>query len=374
MLRWSAVVAGVAALACGGARELAPLATQPVAPGAHQRVSVDHVYLVIDASASVDEEFERVKALVRSFVKTMPEGRYQSGSIAFGGYARQARGLAPFDRGEADESARLLELLREGTPLDRVLKEVGLDLAGKRGRAAIVLFSDGLPTDPVGRDMESVRVLEAGRELSERYDGELCIHAVQVGSDPGGAALLSALAATTPCGSSRAATSIQNLAALQGFGEQVFLGAAATRSVAAAPPDSDRDGVIDGRDRCPGTPLGAEVDPRGCWTIERLQFDFDSDELAARYRDALDDLARVLERNPNLRIRIEGHTDSTGPEAHNQDLSERRAVAVRRHLVNVSRVDASRIEVWGYGATRPAYGNDSVEGRRANRRTEITPL
>jgi OOP family OmpA-OmpF porin len=376
MLRWIALALLSMGLACagGGPREIAPLATRPVKPSAGERIVVDHVYLVIDASASVDVEFEGVKALVRSFVKAMPDGSYQSGSVAFGGYDRATRSLALFDRSDAIESARHLELLREGTPLDRVLAEVSDDLVGKRGRAAIVLFSDGVPTDPVGRDLEDQRVLDAAVQLTERYDGEVCFHAVQVGTNPRGAALLSTLAAATPCGSSRAATSIQNLAALEGFGGQVFLGATQTRSVAAAPPDSDRDGVIDGRDQCPGTPLGAEVDPRGCWTVDRLGFAFDSDEIEPRDLAALDELGRVLQRNPNLRVRIEGHTDSVGSVAHNQALSERRAAAVRRHLVDVSGVAASRIQIWGYGATRPAYPNDTAEGRRGNRRTEITPL
>jgi OOP family OmpA-OmpF porin len=108
--------------------------------------------------------------------------------------------------------------------------------------------------------------------------------------------------------------------------------------------------------------------------VDRLGFAFDSDEIEPRDLAALDELGRVLQRNPNLRVRIEGHTDSVGSVAHNQALSERRAAAVRRHLIDVSGVAASRIQIWGYGATRPAYPNDTAEGRRGNRRTEITPL
>jgi OOP family OmpA-OmpF porin len=359
--------------ACASSPDLAPLSASPVTPGAGERVVIDHAYLVIDSSASVTEDFAREKALVQSFVGAMPDGTYQTGSVAFGGYERQASGLAPFDRSAKLESANSLELLKEGTPLDRVLGEVASELVGKRGRAAIVIFSDGLPTDPVGRPVEEQAVLDAAANLAKGYGGDVCIHTVQVGSDPAGAAFLNTLANASPCGSARASASIQNVAALQNFERAVFLGAAA-RDVAVAPPDSDGDGVIDGRDQCPGTPFTAKVDARGCWRIQGLRFAFNSDQIKPRYFEELDELARVLGRNPNLRVRIDGHTDSIGSEAYNQGLSERRAAAVRQHLVAKDGIDPKRLEIRGFGFSKPAYTNDTDEGRAGNRRTELTAL
>ena len=361
-------------VSCASSPDIAPLSASPVTPGSGERVVVDHAYLVIDSSASVSEDFAREKALVESFVGAMPEGTYQSGAVAFGGYKRQASDLATFDRAAARKQASELERLREGTPLDRVLGEVSGALAGKRGRAAVVIFSDGLPTDPVGREVDQQSVIEAAQNLTKSYDGQVCIHTVQVGSDPAGAAFLNTLANTSPCGSARSATSIQNVAALQSFGRSVFLGAAEARGVAAAPPDTDGDGVIDGRDQCPGTPFTAKVDARGCWRIQGLRFAFDSDQIKPQYFAELDELARVIARNPKLRVRIDGHTDAIGTERYNEGLSERRAAAVRDYLVKKAGVDPKRLETQGFGASKPAYTNETDEGRAGNRRTELTAL
>jgi OOP family OmpA-OmpF porin len=364
----------VVGTSCASRPDLAPLNASPVTAGSGERVIVDHAYLVIDSSQSVDQEFAREKALVESFVGAMPNGTYQTGSVAFGGYDRQASPLAPFDRAAARSRASELEYLKEGTPLDRVLDEVALDMAGKRGRAAVVIFSDGLPTDPVGREIDHQSVFDAVANVATLYDGEVCIHTVQVGSDPAGAAFLNTLAGMTPCGSARAATSIQNVAALQGFERQIFLGAAETGSVAAAPTDSDGDGVIDGRDQCPGTPLTAKVDARGCWRLQGLRFAFDSDVIKPSYFAELDELARVLKRNPNMRVRIDGYTDSIGTERYNVGLSERRAAAVRRYLIEKSGIDSARLKTQGFGDTNPAYSNETEDGRAGNRRTELTAL
>lgn len=361
-------------VSCASSPDIAPLSASPVSPGAGERVVVDHAYMVIDTSASVSEDFKREKALVESFVGAMPEGTYQTGAVAFGGYKRQNVELGSFDRAAAREQASNLGLLKEGTPLDRVLAEVGEQLSGKQGRAAVVIFSDGLPTDPVGREIDQQQVLDAAANLTKGYNGEVCIHTVQMGSDPAGAAFLNTLANTSRCGSARSSSSIQNVAALQAFERSVFLGAAETRGVAAAPPDSDGDGVIDGRDQCPGTPFSAKVDARGCWRIQGLRFAFDSSEIQPKYFGELDELARVLDRNPNLRVRIDGFTDSVGTPQYNVGLSERRANAVRGYLVKKAGIDPKRLETRGFGMDKPAYTNDTEEGRAGNRRTELTTL
>ena len=163
------------------------------------------------------------------------------------------------------------------------------------------------------------------------------------------------------------------MAAIETFGRKVFLGTD-VRGVGIAPPDADGDGVIDGRDQCPGTPFTAKVDARGCWRVQGLRFAFDSDQIKPKYFSELDELARVLQRNTNLRVRIDGHTDAVGTPAYNQGLSERRAVAVSRYLTGRSGIAASRIETEGFGASKPAYTNDTDEGRTGNRRTELTAL
>jgi OOP family OmpA-OmpF porin len=74
-----------------------------------------------------------------------------------------------------------------------------------------------------------------------------------------------------------------------------------------------------------------------------------------------------------LRVEIQGHADSTGTNKYNQALSERRAKAIRNYLTKKS-VDASRLTAVGFGEEKPAYSNDTSEGRTKNRRVELKPI
>ena len=81
------------------------------------------------------------------------------------------------------------------------------------------------------------------------------------------------------------------------------------------------------------------------------------------------ELGSVLTEVPN-RLTVEGHTDSVGTDAYNQRLSERRANAVRRVLVDELGVEGNRVNAVGYGESRPVADNSTEEGRAINRRVE----
>jgi OOP family OmpA-OmpF porin len=373
MLRRVALVSCLlGGLACASP-SVAPLSAGPISPGPGERVAVTHSYLVVDSSESVQHDFATDKALVQSFVGAQPDGNYEAGSRVFGGYKRQTQPLAPFNRAESQANAASIERLREGTPLDRVFNEVGADLQGKSGQAAVIVFSDGHPTDPVGRELDQQKVLDSAAGLASSYQGQVCIHTVHTGEDAEGAEFLRRLSATTGCGSARSSSSVMNVAALQNFEREVFL-AAAPADVAAAPRDSDGDGVMDDQDQCPGTPAGVTVDERGCWVIRNLRFAFDSYKIEPQYYDELNEVAaRLKSVGSDVRVSIDGHTDSIGTAAYNQGLSERRANAVRDFLVKAG-VPASQLSSRGFGLTQPAYPNETAEGRAGNRRVELSRL
>ncbi len=88
----------------------------------------------------------------------------------------------------------------------------------------------------------------------------------------------------------------------------------------------------------------------------------------------LDDIARTLQQHGDLRLRIEGHTDNTGSAEANQQLSERRAAAVRDYLVQREGIRADRLESAGLGQAQPAADNSTPEGRQTNRRVELVVL
>ena len=102
-----------------------------------------------------------------------------------------------------------------------------------------------------------------------------------------------------------------------------------------------------------------------------LLFDIDSAQLRPDLQADLRVLAGSLNRYPDTSIRVVGHTDNTGSAAHNQALSERRAGSVASVLRGAG-VDGRRIITSGAGLTQPIASNATAEGRRQNRRVEIT--
>jgi OmpA-OmpF porin, OOP family len=105
-----------------------------------------------------------------------------------------------------------------------------------------------------------------------------------------------------------------------------------------------------------------------------ILFDVDSDRLRAESTPTLAGIVEMLRAHPELRLRIEGHTDSTGDAARNQSLSERRAAALRTYLTTIGNIDAARLESQGFGASRAVAPNDTPEGRQQNRRVELVRL
>lgn len=109
----------------------------------------------------------------------------------------------------------------------------------------------------------------------------------------------------------------------------------------------------------------------GRYVTHGILFDTGSDRLKPESAPVIQAIARGLETNPNLRLLIEGHTDSVGNAAHNLDLSKRRAEAVKAVLVSQFSVDASRLTTSGLGSTKPIDSNDTPQGRSQNRRVEL---
>lgn len=103
---------------------------------------------------------------------------------------------------------------------------------------------------------------------------------------------------------------------------------------------------------------------------EPINFRYNSDEIADTSLTQIKKTANVLKKYPNAHVRVAGHTDSLGNPDYNVDLSERRAQAVAKQLVN-NGVAAENVSFIGYGASRPVATNKTREGRAANRRVEL---
>jgi len=120
-------------------------------------------------------------------------------------------------------------------------------------------------------------------------------------------------------------------------------------------------------------PVAVPPKPKKIIVLQGTSFGFDSAELTAEARAILGEQAAVLEKEADIKVEIAGHTDSTGPEAHNQGLSERRAKAVEEYLISKG-ISADRLKPVGYGPSSPIASNATREGRAANRRVELKVL
>ncbi len=105
-----------------------------------------------------------------------------------------------------------------------------------------------------------------------------------------------------------------------------------------------------------------------------IYFDSGKDEVKSESFGSIKEIANVLKENPELRIEINGHTDSDGNDASNLDLSKRRAASVKSYLVNQFQIDASRILTDGKGETLPIENNATPQGKAKNRRVEFIKL
>lgn len=140
--------------------------------------------------------------------------------------------------------------------------------------------------------------------------------------------------------------------------------------------DSDKDGVINMRDRCQNTPLNAEVDNYGChksvphllYVKLEVLFHNDSDQVRPIYYKEIKKLANFMQDNPSAKVIIEGHTDSVGRQAYNQILSLNRARAIVDILIHSFKISKWRVKAKGYGENKPTANNNTLIGKSQNRR------
>lgn len=167
------------------------------------------------------------------------------------------------------------------------------------------------------------------------------------------------------------------------------------------PKDDDKDGVVNGVDKCPDSPPGSVVDETGCpppppppppktcktpgpgekislagcgtgdnIVLRGVNFDTNKATLTRNAKVLLDDVAAELTAYPDIKVQVAGHTDSRGSAALNDGLSKRRAASVMSYLVGKG-IAADRMSSAGFGPNEPIADNATDEGRELNRRVEL---
>jgi OOP family OmpA-OmpF porin len=253
---------------------------------------------------------------------------------------------SPYDRARMATALTSIkddqEIFGRQTPMGPGIMSLDPVLAKMSGNTAVILISDGMA------NQGSNPVAEA-RAIYSRYPNT-CIHIISVADtkDKRGKEILTAINKLNSCSIMVEGLDLDaSQAALEKFVRDVFC--TAKKEVSA------KEEVL---------------------VLRGINFDFDKSNIKPEWAGVLDEAARIMKERPNMKVMIEGHTDSMGTEPYNQKLSERRAQAVFNYFVHKG-ISPSRMQTIGYGETRPIAGNakpngsDNPEGRAINRRVEL---
>ncbi len=124
----------------------------------------------------------------------------------------------------------------------------------------------------------------------------------------------------------------------------------------------------------PPEPKPAPPPPKAAPVFDPVYFDVNKTNISPTAAKALDRNGAILKENREIKVEIGGHTDSRGPEKVNQKISEKRALSVKKYLMDKFGIEENRLVVKGYGSTRPIADNKTEEGRAKNRRVELRVL
>ncbi len=406
------------------AKQLSFPAMEPVLPPSPEfALKVDNVLIIADVSRSMKcaGKADTERAFLTSFNGGIPNALKNAGLRTFGKSAYYhsvlVQPVAAYDRAAM---AGMIGDLKAGcgnTPLASALSKALGDLEKSTGNIAVLIVSDGenLTSDPIKPTLA----------LKELYGSRVCIYTVHVGECEAGRKMLEQVVQHGACGAAVSAAELQSEQEMAAFISRIFYeheymdsdGDGVLDSLdkcpgtpkgvkvdaagcpldsdgdgvpdyldkcpdtpkgvavdsAGCPLDSDGDGVLDYLDKCPGTPKGAAVDAAGCWIVKDLKFDYNKWDIKPEYYSSLDQVVRVLEMNPTIKVELHGHTDSIGSDAYNLQLSQKRANAVRDYLV-AKGISADRVTAKGMGEADPIASNETPEGRARNRRVELNVI
>jgi OOP family OmpA-OmpF porin len=409
---------------------LSPLMCKPQKLRAAQhQLKKDNFLVILDASYSMVEKykghkkFDLAKGVVDRMNQTLPDLKLNGALRTFGHGSCISNEKTVLLYGMTEHTTEGLEKGLEAavcaggnSPMEAAIDAAGEDLSSIQGGIALIIVSDG-------KEMSNAPV-EAAENLKQQFGDKLCIYPVLVGDDSAGKTLMEKIAQVSGCGFAVTADSLLCPDDMAAYVAKVFLTAAADSDgdgvddildqcpetppgvkvdkvgcpldtdgdgiydyldkcpdtpkgvkvdSKGCPLDTDGDGVYDYLDKCPGTPAGAKVNEQGCWIPGGVLFDFGKWDIKPHVYPELDAIVKILKKNPDLKLEIQGHTDNIGSAAFNKKLSENRANAVMEYLVKKG-IQPERLSAKGYGFSMPVASNDTPEGRAKNRRVQLMPV
>lgn len=277
-----------------------------------------------------------VKRLLLEMNEIIPEAGYKGALYMFAPF----QPVVPpevYERGKMSSAIQTIPddqpIFGRLTPMGPGIDQLGGVLGAMGGSTAIIMLSDGrhnLGADPVAM----------ARAVHNQYPN-ICFHVISFAEDEYGKSINQQISQVgANCLLVDGPTLLQDKAALEQFVRDVFC---------AEVIEETRDQVM---------------------ILRGIHFDFDKYNIKPEWVPVLNEAVQFLRDNPNVRVVVEGHTDSRGTVEYNQKLSERRAQAVYKYMLE-NGISADRMSTEGFSELRPKATNDTDEGRAINRRVEF---
>ncbi|OGR23888.1 MAG: cell envelope biogenesis protein OmpA [Desulfobacterales bacterium RIFOXYA12_FULL_46_15] len=332
--------------------------------------SIDNFVIVLDASSSMADihkgnyKFDMATEIVSRMNQTLPE-LGQNGALRSFGHSPAVSnkstvlfyGMEKYATKTLGEKLKKISEAGGTSPMHTALDASGQEeLKPVSGKTAVIIISDGQSEF----SLESPITLKAAQALKDQLGAGLCYYPIFVGNNEEGAVLMDEIARIGKCGFVSNADNLLTDAGMAQFVEDVFLSKKpmAPAAKAVAPPVA------------PAPPEIKGLNAQGVWVVDDTLFDFDKSLIKAAAVDYLDHIAEIMKAYPNMYVQVQGHTDSVGTKAYNDALSIRRAQAVKTYLINKG-VEGERLNLEGFGFSKPVALNDTAKGRALNRRVEL---
>lgn len=329
----------------------------------------DNFQVIVDASQTMANDgqanFLTAKNFVAAVNQSLPaDFGADMGLRSYGHSEKQSAkltdlvyGMANYSREEMAKGLDKIKYPGGNSPLGAAINAASADLEKASGTSVLVIVSDGTQNN-----MDDA--VAAAKAIKAKMADRICIYTVWVGNDESGRKVLEKVAQAGSCGTADSAASLTDQKALAAYVERVFFDRKPAPAPAPAPAPTPAPAPV-----AAPAPVPAPAPCQGVITAN-LVFDFDKATIKDDMIPVLEEAKRIMNECRTINYQVAGHTCSIGTDAYNQGLSERRAAAVTKWLVD-NGVAADRLETFGYGEGSPKYDNSTTDGRKLNRRVEF---
>jgi outer membrane protein OmpA-like peptidoglycan-associated protein len=296
------------------------------------------------------------KNTTKKMIATMPEINLNAGLRTF--WAEKSvliYGMKPLVKEDYAKAVNSIEFVNGRTDLGKAITAAGNDLKRAEGNSALIIVSD-FDKSPIqgdiknSADINNVAIKNAITKINADYGDRLCVYAIQLGYSESGKYLSERIVQNVKGGYTVNIDKLQTPVAMSAFVEKVISGKCERYPLIVAKPMVV---IVQSEPIAKEKIMVAEAKVV-ILAFEDVHFDFDKSTLKPEAQENLKRNIQMLKDNPNAKVRIAGYTSAAGTEVYNQSLSERRAAAVQKYLIDEGIITPERLSTIGYGETDPA--------------------